>query len=135
MAVPVRGHPPETEVVKFRGCLGHSPQQPVARLAEGTVGEQDRHGAAAAMFTQLSGTTESEPVRMAALRGTVRANPESGIRAVCAEVLAEAPEQVKNYQGGKVGLMGWFVGQVMKKMRGNADPQVAKSILEELLAK
>jgi len=31
-------------------------------------------------------------------------------------------------------LTGWFVGQVMKKMRGKADPQLARSILEELLA-
>jgi aspartyl-tRNA(Asn)/glutamyl-tRNA(Gln) amidotransferase subunit B len=49
--------------------------------------------------------------------------------------MAEAPDQVKNYQNGKVGLIGWFVGQVMKKSRGKADPQVAKAILEELLSK
>jgi aspartyl-tRNA(Asn)/glutamyl-tRNA(Gln) amidotransferase subunit B len=30
--------------------------------------------------------------------------------------------------------MGWFVGQVMKKMRGKADPGLARKILEELLA-
>jgi aspartyl-tRNA(Asn)/glutamyl-tRNA(Gln) amidotransferase subunit B len=34
-----------------------------------------------------------------------------------------------------VTLIGWFVGQVMKKSRGVADPQLAKAILEELLSK
>jgi aspartyl-tRNA(Asn)/glutamyl-tRNA(Gln) amidotransferase subunit B len=29
--------------------------------------------------------------------------------------------------------MGWFVGQVMRKMRGKADPNVARKVLEELL--
>ena len=29
--------------------------------------------------------------------------------------------------------MGWFVGQVMRKMRGKADPNLARAILEELL--
>ncbi|MBN1536323.1 MAG: Asp-tRNA(Asn)/Glu-tRNA(Gln) amidotransferase subunit GatB [Anaerolineales bacterium] len=67
--------------------------------------------------------------------GLAKVSDQDAIRTVCAEVLAEAPDQVKNYQGGKIGLMGWFVGQVMKKMRGKADPQLAKSILEELLSK
>jgi aspartyl-tRNA(Asn)/glutamyl-tRNA(Gln) amidotransferase subunit B len=29
--------------------------------------------------------------------------------------------------------MGWFVGQVMKKSRGKADPQTARKVLEEML--
>jgi aspartyl-tRNA(Asn)/glutamyl-tRNA(Gln) amidotransferase subunit B len=40
---------------------------------------------------------------------------------------------VESYKAGKVTLMGWFVGQVMKNMKGKADPQTAKTILEELL--
>jgi aspartyl-tRNA(Asn)/glutamyl-tRNA(Gln) amidotransferase subunit B len=49
-------------------------------------------------------------------------------------VLAESPEQVSSYKAGKVTLIGWFVGNVMKKSRGKADPQLAKALLEELLA-
>lgn len=75
------------------------------------------------------------PQQIVAEEGLAKVSDQNAIRSVCAEVLAEAPDQVKNYQGGKIGLMGWFVGQVMKKMRGKADPQLAKSILEELLSK
>lgn len=58
---------------------------------------------------------------------------DSAIRNACQEVLTESPGEVASYQSGKVTLMGWFVGQVMKKMRGKADPQLTRKILEELL--
>jgi aspartyl-tRNA(Asn)/glutamyl-tRNA(Gln) amidotransferase subunit B len=48
-------------------------------------------------------------------------------------VLAEAPEQVAAYKQGKTTLIGWFVGQAMKKSRGKADPQLTRTVLEELL--
>ena len=75
------------------------------------------------------------PQQIVEEEGLAKVSDEDAIRTVCTEVLAEAPDQVKSYQSGKVGLMGWFVGQVMKKMRGKADPQLAKAILEELLSK
>jgi aspartyl-tRNA(Asn)/glutamyl-tRNA(Gln) amidotransferase subunit B len=40
---------------------------------------------------------------------------------------------VASYKSGKVTLIGWFVGQVMKKMRGKADPTLARQILEKML--
>ena len=43
------------------------------------------------------------------------------------------PNEVDSYKAGKVTLIGWFVGQVMKKMRGKADPTMARQVLEELL--
>ena len=49
------------------------------------------------------------------------------------QVLAEAPGEVAAYKGGKVGLMGFFVGQVMKKMQGKADAQKTRAMLEEML--
>ncbi len=58
---------------------------------------------------------------------------DSAIRKVVEEVLAENPKEVESYKAGKVTLAGWFVGQVMRKMRGKADPALAKKILEELL--
>jgi aspartyl-tRNA(Asn)/glutamyl-tRNA(Gln) amidotransferase subunit B len=79
---------------------------------------------------QESGRSPSEIVEA---DGLARVSDEEAIRAVCAEVLAENPEQVAIYKSGKTTLIGWFVGQVMKKMRGKADPQVARALLEELL--
>jgi aspartyl-tRNA(Asn)/glutamyl-tRNA(Gln) amidotransferase subunit B len=66
--------------------------------------------------------------------GLAKVSDDAAIRTVVAEVLAESPKEVESYRGGKTTLMGWFVGQVMKKMRGKADPALARKILEELLA-
>ncbi len=73
------------------------------------------------------------PAMIVAAEGLAKISDDSAIRAVAAEVLAESPKEVESYRGGKVTLMGWFVGQVMKKMRGKADPTLARQILEELL--
>jgi aspartyl-tRNA(Asn)/glutamyl-tRNA(Gln) amidotransferase subunit B len=49
------------------------------------------------------------------------------------EVLAAHPEEVKAYRGGKQGLLGFFVGQVMQKTDGKADAKVVNQLLREQL--
>ena len=49
-------------------------------------------------------------------------------------VLAENPAQVAAYQGGKEGLLGYFVGRVMKDAEGKADPKVVNALLREKLS-
>jgi aspartyl-tRNA(Asn)/glutamyl-tRNA(Gln) amidotransferase subunit B len=44
-------------------------------------------------------------------------------------ILAANPGQVKAYRGGKAGLLGFFVGQVMKETQGKADPRVVNELL------
>jgi aspartyl-tRNA(Asn)/glutamyl-tRNA(Gln) amidotransferase subunit B len=73
------------------------------------------------------------PAEIVQTEGLAKVSDSSAIQAVCVEVLAESPEQVAAYKAGKVTLIGWFVGQAMKKSRGKADPQLARSILEQLL--
>lgn len=75
----------------------------------------------------------SSPAALVQAEGLAQVSDDSAIRTVAAEVLAESPKEVESYRAGKVTLMGWFVGQVMKKMRGKADPALARKILEELL--
>jgi aspartyl-tRNA(Asn)/glutamyl-tRNA(Gln) amidotransferase subunit B len=48
-----------------------------------------------------------------------------------AKILADSPEQVATYLGGKDGLQGWFVGQVMRATRGKANPAVVNHLLDE----
>jgi aspartyl-tRNA(Asn)/glutamyl-tRNA(Gln) amidotransferase subunit B len=73
------------------------------------------------------------PAQIVAEEGLAKVSDDSAIRSVCQEILNESPKEIAAYRGGKVTLMGWFVGQVMKKMRGKADATLAKTILEELL--
>jgi aspartyl-tRNA(Asn)/glutamyl-tRNA(Gln) amidotransferase subunit B len=48
-------------------------------------------------------------------------------------ILASNEEQVAAYRGGKEGLLGFFVGQVMKETQGKADPKVVNKLLREKL--
>jgi aspartyl-tRNA(Asn)/glutamyl-tRNA(Gln) amidotransferase subunit B len=73
------------------------------------------------------------PGQIVQAEGLAKVSDTDALRIIVAEVLGEAPEQVEAYHAGKVTLLGWFVGQVMKKSRGKADPQLTRSILEESL--
>jgi aspartyl-tRNA(Asn)/glutamyl-tRNA(Gln) amidotransferase subunit B len=44
-------------------------------------------------------------------------------------VLSENPESVEKYKAGKDKVLGFFVGQVMKKTRGQANPKLVNEIL------
>ncbi len=48
-------------------------------------------------------------------------------------ILAANPGQVEAYRGGKEGLLGFFVGQVMRETQGKADPQVVNELLRARL--
>ena len=50
-----------------------------------------------------------------------------------AEVVAASPEQVASYRGGKTAALGWFVGQVMRKTGGRANPQRVNALLRKAL--
>jgi aspartyl-tRNA(Asn)/glutamyl-tRNA(Gln) amidotransferase subunit B len=79
---------------------------------------------------QQSGKSPAELVKQ---EGLAQVSDESAIRELSAQVLAENPEQVASYHNGKVTLIGWFVGQVMRKSGGKADPQLVRATLESLL--
>ena len=49
------------------------------------------------------------------------------------KILDANPAQVAAYKGGKEGLLGFFVGQVMKTTQGKADPKVVNDLLREKL--
>jgi aspartyl-tRNA(Asn)/glutamyl-tRNA(Gln) amidotransferase subunit B len=48
-------------------------------------------------------------------------------------VIAANPDQVATYRGGKEGVLGFFVGQVMRETQGKADPKVVNRLLAERL--
>jgi aspartyl-tRNA(Asn)/glutamyl-tRNA(Gln) amidotransferase subunit B len=49
------------------------------------------------------------------------------------KIIAANPEQVETYRGGKEGVLGFFVGQVMRETQGKADPKVVNRLLVERL--
>ncbi len=48
-------------------------------------------------------------------------------------MIAASPEQVATYRKGKTSTLGWFVGQVMKKTGGKANPGLVNTLLKKAL--
>ena len=57
----------------------------------------------------------------------------SSILPIINELITEHPNEVKAFQNGKTKLLGFFVGQLMKRTKGKADPKLANKLLLEKL--
>ncbi len=74
-----------------------------------------------------------EPSELVRAMGLEAVSDASELEAVVDGVLSEWPEKVEEYRRGNANLIGLFVGEVMKKTRGAADPKVARRLLTERL--
>lgn len=72
-----------------------------------------------------------DPEAYVKAKGLVQISDTSAIEGLVDEVLAENPSEVERYKGGDKKLTGFFVGQVMKKSKGKANP----GLVNQLLAK
>ncbi len=66
-------------------------------------------------------------------RGLSQISDEGAIKEIVQKVVDANPQQVEAYRGGKVQLLGFFVGQVMKETKGRANPKSVNDILKEIL--
>jgi aspartyl-tRNA(Asn)/glutamyl-tRNA(Gln) amidotransferase subunit B len=78
--------------------------------------------------------TGQDPQVIVEANGLVQVSDTDELKAVVAKVLAAAPNEVAAYRQGKTKLMGFFVGQVMRETRGQANPKLVNEILERMLA-
>jgi len=67
-------------------------------------------------------------------KGLAQIDDTGAVDAVVNEVLIAHPMQLAEYQAGKEKLFGFFVGQVMKRTQGKANPQVVNDILKKKLS-
>lgn len=83
------------------------------------------------IFTMLKeGTSAAELVEK---QGLSQISDESAIKEIVQKVVDANPEQVTAYKGGKVQLLGFFVGQIMKETKGRANPKTVNDLLKEIL--
>ena len=73
------------------------------------------------------------PKAMVEREGLLQVSDEGAILSAIAEVIASSPEQVATYRKGKTATLGWFVGQVMRKTSGKANPQLVNVLLRKTL--
>lgn len=73
------------------------------------------------------------PREIVQAEGLAQVSDEGALGELVAKVLSEHPEEVERYRSGKTSLLGWFMGQVMRETRGQANPQVVRELLQEKL--
>ncbi len=66
-------------------------------------------------------------------QGLVQLSDAGEIEKIVTDVLASNPRQLEQYRAGKEALFGFFVGQVMKASKGEANPKVVNELLREKL--
>jgi aspartyl-tRNA(Asn)/glutamyl-tRNA(Gln) amidotransferase subunit B len=77
--------------------------------------------------------TGGDPEAYVKAKGLVQISDTSAIEGLVDEVLAENPSEVERYKGGDKKLTGFFVGQVMKKSKGKANPGLVNQLLAKRL--
>jgi aspartyl-tRNA(Asn)/glutamyl-tRNA(Gln) amidotransferase subunit B len=98
-------------------------------IADGTISGRTAKDVFAEMFA--SGKPAAAIVEAKGLR---QVSDTGALEAAIAEVMAQNPDKVTAYRGGKDKLFGFFVGQVMKATGGKANPQVVNELLKQKLA-
>ena len=76
-----------------------------------------------------------KPAEIVAAEGLGLIGDEDALRSQIEAVLSESPSEVTNFKAGKESLLGWFVGQVMRRTGGKADPKRTRELLLEMLKK
>jgi aspartyl-tRNA(Asn)/glutamyl-tRNA(Gln) amidotransferase subunit B len=91
-------------------------------------------GPGAKKILELLWETEKSVNELIASEGLDQVKDEEDIVKLIATVIKENPKQLEQFQNGKDKLFGFFVGQVMKASKGNADPKIVNEVLKKKLS-
>ena len=102
-------------------------------MTAGTISSNTANSIVQTAFSEeVRLSDENEVLTFIDERGLRQVSDTGAIAALVDQVIAENPDRVADYRGGKTKLAGWFVGQVMKASGGKANP---KAVNEALRAK
>lgn len=76
---------------------------------------------------------DASALELAQQNNLVQDSNSDNLQSLIDQVLLANPSKVKEYQSGKKGLLGMFVGEVMKKSKGSADPKLTNELLLKAL--
>ena len=89
---------------------------------------------AKSIFEEMFESGEN-PEKIVKAKGLVQLADSSALEPIIEEIIAAHPDSVAEYRNGKEKLFGFFVGQVMKKTGGKANPQMVNDLLKAKLSK
>ncbi|MDX1545405.1 MAG: glutamine--tRNA ligase/YqeY domain fusion protein [Rhodothermales bacterium] len=77
--------------------------------------------------------TGDDPRAIVERRGLEVLDDRDALAPMIDDVLAAYPDKVAQYRGGKTGLLGFFIGQIMRQTQGTADPKLVGALVRERL--
>ncbi len=111
--------------------LAISPGQ-IAALVDLVARDEISGTVAKDLLTRIAGT-DDDPTQIVADEGLAQVNDDSELQAAIDAVLGESEAQLAQYRSGKTAVAGYFVGQVMKRMQGRANPKMVRELLDASL--
>ena len=103
--------------------------QLIGLVREGTVS----HQAAKRVYGELTRSPGEDPRAAAERLGLVQVSDQGALSGWVDEVIAAHPGEVARFRSGEAKLMAFFVGQVMKRSKGKADPKGVQPVLQDRL--
>lgn len=89
--------------------------------------------ASAHILPELIGHPNNKAIDIATSKNLIQVSDSNELEAWIDEVITKMPEKAQEYQNGKKGLIGLFIGEVKKISKGKADPKKVAQILEQKL--
>ncbi len=87
------------------------------------------------LFRELLQNPEKDPETLAREKNLLQESDSDALLELVQKALEQYPEKVEEYKAGKKGLLGLFMGEVMKLSHGKADPKIASSLVQKELEK
>lgn len=85
------------------------------------------------VFPILVQNSDRKAIDIAQENNWIQENNADELNAWIAEAIARYPDKVLEYKSGKTGLVGLFMGEVMKLSKGKADPKIANQLVQKAL--
>jgi aspartyl-tRNA(Asn)/glutamyl-tRNA(Gln) amidotransferase subunit B len=114
--------------------LGLRPQKLAEIIQLVESGQVSYTMAAQKLFPAMLADNRTPAMELAQQLNLIQERNEDALQQLIDEVLGTMPEKVTEYKKGKKGLIGLFVGEVMKKSKGKADPKLLNQLVTEKLA-
>ncbi len=85
------------------------------------------------LFPELLKNPKASPMEVASLLNLIQDSSTDSILPIVEEIIKEFPLKVEEYRKGKKGILSMFMGEVMKRSKGKADPKVATELFIQKL--
>jgi aspartyl-tRNA(Asn)/glutamyl-tRNA(Gln) amidotransferase subunit B len=128
---------PFLSILNERGTTFECPfisAQSLARLLDALHDNKISNQTARSIFTRVASGEEDIELLLSSTEFATESDTQA-LETYVIELIEANPQQAADYRAGKEKLLGFFVGQVMKEMKGRYDPGLVNTVVKKLIKK